>query len=117
MPFYSNSYLTTKQDLIHHRQSLLMMSRKLGEGRFDEPTVLIPWQFLRTVYQHCQPPLLMFPRNVYPDAERTPPRCEAESPWRWFYHFYYLKEIDRFDQTVNGFMYFFLLKNMKGLIH
>ena len=98
MPFYSNSYLTTKQDLIHHRQSLLMMSRKLGEGRFDEPTVLIPWQFLRTVYQHCLPPLLMFPRNAYPDAVRTPLRCEAESPWRWFYHFYYLKETHhRFD--------------------
>ena len=116
MPFYSNSYLMTKQDLIHHRQSLLMMSRKLGEGRFDEPTVLIPWQFLRTVYQHCQPPLLMFPRNAYPGAAQTPPRCEAESPWRLFYHSYYLKETHhRFDQTIKGFMYFYCLRIRKAL--
>ena len=117
MPFYSNSCLTTKQDLIHHRQSQLMMSRKLDGGRFDEPTGLIPWQFLRTVYQHCQLPLLMFPRNACPVGAQTPPRCEVESPWRWFCHSYFLQQMQRFVINVNGLVHFSCLRERKSVLY
>ena len=91
MPFYSNSYLMTKQDLNHRQRNPLMTFRKLGADRFALPVGLILWQFLKTVYLHCPLLLLMFLGNAYLGAERIPHRYEVESLENLFCHSCFLK--------------------------